>query len=142
MVIVSQAGEQVRVRQRAQPHALNDGNSTYLIVGEVLWADIGSWIASEGAKNVVVVSSNAEAHPKAPSLTENVAARGCRLRFMNCNVWYEESLLDLLSHLSASLPLIRGVVRAGSDPILEVGCRPAEMTPTNSPPTLSKAARD
>lgn len=123
VIIVPQVDEQVNVRRGARPHSLDDENATYLIVGEVLCADIASWMASEGAKNVVVVSSNAEAHIEAALLAEEAAAQGCRLRFANCNVSDEEGLLTLLSQLSASFPPIRGVVHVGPNPDPEVSCQ-------------------
>ncbi|KAH6628943.1 putative polyketide synthase [Chaetomium tenue] len=119
IVIAPQVDEEVKVRQAARSHPFDDKNATYLIAGEVLCADIASWMASEGATTVVVVSSNAEAHPEASSLTEDAAARGCRLEFVNCNLWNEEDLSGLLSRLSASQARIRGVVHVGSDPMLE-----------------------
>ncbi|KXX76480.1 Lovastatin diketide synthase LovF [Madurella mycetomatis] len=116
VIVVPQDGELVKVLSRARPLSLNDEDSTYLVVGGVgaIGGAVAAWMASKGAKNVVVVSRNAEAHPKGAIMVQEAAAKGCRLQFLNCDIASEESLVALLSKVSAVLPPIRGVVHAAS----------------------------
>jgi len=116
VIIAPQYGESVKVLPRAQPPPLEDGNATYLVVGGVsgLGGAIALWMASRGAKNVVVLSRNARGHRQAAAVAEEAAAKGCRLQFLDGDVSTEESLVALLAQISATLPPIRGVVHAAS----------------------------
>ena len=120
VVIIPHASDLVKVIPRVRPVSLNDKKATYLIVGGVgsIGGAIVSWMVSKGAKNLLIISRNAEAHPNTAALVHDAAEEGCHLQVLNCNVSSEESLVSLLCQVSASLPPIRGVVHAAT--VLEV----------------------
>ena len=120
VLVVSQAGDIVRVISHKRSLSLNDQKATYLIVGGLggIGGAILSWMVSKGAKNLLVVSRSVEAHPDAASTARDAAGKGCHVRFLNCDVSSEESFVSVLHQIAASLPPIRGVVHAAA--VLEV----------------------
>lgn len=75
-----------------------------------------------GAKNLLVVSRNAESSPDAADVKKLAQADGCNLVIKSCDVSEENSLIKLLADASSILPPIRGVVHAAmalEDTVLE-----------------------
>jgi hypothetical protein len=65
----------------------------------------------KGAKNILLVSRNAESHPDAAELMRMGKTEGCNLHVRNCDVSSESSLAELLAYCSSiSLPPIAGVI--------------------------------
>ncbi|KAK5659465.1 hypothetical protein OQA88_666 [Cercophora sp. LCS_1] len=116
VVVIPQDGELVQVLPRAQQPPLEDKNATFLVVGGVggIGGAIALWMASKGAKNVVVVSRNAERHEERGKMAQEAESKGCRLQFLDGDVSSEESLAAVLARIATSLPPIRGVVHAAS----------------------------
>jgi NAD(P)-dependent dehydrogenase (short-subunit alcohol dehydrogenase family) len=103
---------------------LDDTSSTYMIAGGV--GGIGNAIAElmieKGAKNILIVSRNAESHPKATPLIHKAKAEGCHVYIRNCDISDEGSLVKLLADCTGKIPPIRGVIQAAmalDDTILE-----------------------
>ncbi|OTA56670.1 polyketide synthase [Hypoxylon sp. EC38] len=99
-------------------------NATYLIAGGMgrVGSAIVSWLIGEGAKNLLVVSRNAEAHPKAAELSAIARAAGCSLYIRSCDIADEKKLVKLLAECSGAMPPIQGVINASmvlDDTILE-----------------------
>ena len=64
-----------------------------------------------GAKNILLVSRNAESHPDAVELVRTAKTEGCNLQVRNCDVSSDKGLVELLTYCSsASIPPIRGVI--------------------------------
>ncbi|KAI0116097.1 polyketide synthase [Hypoxylon sp. NC0597] len=99
-------------------------NATYLIAGGTgrVGSAIVSWLIGEGAKNLLVVSRNAEAHPKAAELDAIAKAADCNLYVRSCDIADEKKLVKLLGECSGTMPPIKGVINASmvlDDTILE-----------------------
>ncbi|KAH7002225.1 short chain dehydrogenase-domain-containing protein [Ilyonectria destructans] len=112
LILVPQPGDQVKVISRLQVVNLASNSSTYLITGGLggLGRAIAPWMVQKGAKNIVLVSRNAQSHPGAASLMQQAKANGCNLQVQNCDVSEENSLLELLGDCAHTMPPIRGVV--------------------------------
>lgn len=103
---------------------LDDVDATFLVVGGLggLGQHVASRLMDEGAKNLLVVSRNAETHAGAALLREKAAQRACHLRICNCDVASADSVSGLLQHARDSMPPIRGIVDAAM--VLEVRSPP------------------
>ncbi|KAI5866390.1 hypothetical protein GGS23DRAFT_556890 [Durotheca rogersii] len=113
LVLVPREGDQVNVIPRPIPLSFANPDATYLIAGGLggIGREISLWMAENGAKNIVLVSRNAESHPEAAQLVSAAKKEGCRIHIRNCDVSDEESLLSLLAYCSfMSLPPFKGVI--------------------------------
>ncbi|KAK4214346.1 hypothetical protein QBC37DRAFT_421440 [Rhypophila decipiens] len=106
-------GEQDMVNITSRPMPLAKPDATYLIVGGAsgIGRSIASWLISQGAKNLVITSRNAETNPDALRLKEEARADGCNVFVQNCDASDAKSLQGLLQKVSeARLPPIKGVI--------------------------------
>lgn len=71
---------------------------------------IAEWMISRGAKTLLLVSRHATSHPNAHLLQKRGEASGCNVQLRDCDLSYEDQLLELLAECSRTLPPIRGVV--------------------------------
>lgn len=125
MVLIPGQDDEVNVITRSKRVlSLDDTNSTYMIAGGV--GGIGNAIAElmieKRAKNILIVSRNAESHPKATPLIHKAKADGCHVYIRNCDISDEGSLVKLLADCTGKMPPIRGVIQAAmalDDTILE-----------------------
>ncbi|KAI0382397.1 hypothetical protein F5Y04DRAFT_45677 [Hypomontagnella monticulosa] len=111
-IIVPTEDDQVNVIPRSSLLSLNSQYETYMVAGsagEVNHA-ITSWLIEKKAKNIVVVSHDAESSLSAAYLQQEAAGSGCNIHIRNCDIADEKSLVKLLKELAGSLPPIRGVV--------------------------------
>ncbi|MDI1488099.1 MAG: putative PKS/NRPS-like protein biosynthetic cluster [Ramalina farinacea] len=125
LVLVPREGDQVAVISRPPTLSLADTDATYLIAGGLggIGRVIALWMIEKGAKNILLVSRNAESHPNAKELVETANSEDCDLQIRNCDVSSESSLVKLVADRSAaSLPPIKGVINCAmvlDDTILE-----------------------
>ncbi|KAH7143722.1 hypothetical protein EDB81DRAFT_935118 [Dactylonectria macrodidyma] len=124
LILVPHLGDQVKVVTRPRAVNLGSSASTYLITGGLggLGRAIALWMVQKGARNILLVSRNAQSHPDAASLMEQAKNEGCNLQVRNCDVSDEQSLLALLDECARAMPPIRGVVAGAmvlNDSILE-----------------------
>ncbi|KAF2209120.1 hypothetical protein CERZMDRAFT_70311 [Cercospora zeae-maydis SCOH1-5] len=115
LVLVPDPADQVLVRGCiAPPVSLNGANSMYLVVGGLggLGHSIASWmITKAGARNMMVVSRNAQSHPRARALQTEAEAHSCTLHVRNCDVADPAAIRELLAGVATSgLPPIAGVI--------------------------------
>ncbi|KAH9905003.1 polyketide synthase [Xylariomycetidae sp. FL2044] len=115
---------EVKAPTEDAPLPLDSSAATYLIVGGMggIGRVITSWMMEMGAKNLLVVSRNAEASPDVPDMQLLAEADGCNLVIRSCDVSDEESFLKLVAESSGVLPPIRGVIHAAmalEDTVLE-----------------------
>ncbi|KAL8710442.1 MAG: hypothetical protein Q9225_007289 [Loekoesia sp. 1 TL-2023] len=113
LVLVPNEGDKVDVISRPRPLSLANPDATYLIAGGLggVGRTIAFWTMENGAKNILLVSRNAESHPDAAELVRTAKAEGCKLQIQNCDISNENSLMNLLTTCSSAiLPPIRGVV--------------------------------
>ncbi|KAI1372099.1 polyketide synthase [Hypoxylon crocopeplum] len=106
------------------PLQLDSSNAAYLVVGGMggIGRVISSWMMGMGAKNLLVVSRNAEANTDVIDMMKLAKADGCNLVIRSCDVPDEKSFVKLLADCTDVLPPIRGVVHAAmalEDNVLE-----------------------
>ncbi|CAI6088461.1 unnamed protein product [Clonostachys chloroleuca] len=112
LVLVPGDTDKVKVVSNLKPVSLADEDATYLIVGGVtgIGSAIAEWMISRGAKTLLLVSRHATTHPNAHLLQKRGEASGCNVQLRDCDLSYEDQLLELLAECSRTLPPIRGVV--------------------------------
>ena len=123
-VVLSVASDQqVKVLPRGVKPKLKD-DASYLVVGGVggIGRSVAVWMASHGAKNIIVLSRSAgNAHNQA--FVAGLGAMGCRVVALSCDVTHKDDLSRALRTCeSQGLPPIRGVVHGAmvlQDSILE-----------------------
>ncbi|QKX62349.1 uncharacterized protein TRUGW13939_09508, partial [Talaromyces rugulosus] len=114
VLVVIQQEDVVNVTSSLKPLSFDAKDATYLIVGGLggIGRAIASWMMDNGARNLLIVSRNAEKHPDAAILLRRAKNESRNLQIHNCDVSSEESLVALLEDVGDSLPPIRGVVDA------------------------------
>jgi NAD(P)-dependent dehydrogenase (short-subunit alcohol dehydrogenase family) len=87
--------------------------ASYLIVGGLggIGRSVAEHFASLGAKNLILISRNAESQPESKALVKALSHAGCRIQVKNCDVADASDLAKLLKGCS-DLPPIRGVIQA------------------------------
>ncbi len=129
LVLVCGDGDPVKVRRRPRPVSLADSGAAYVVAGGLggIGRAIAAWMMEKGARNLVLISRRAEAHPAAAELVRRAQTHRCNLQIRNCDISNEADLVRLLDSCSQTLPPIRGVIHAamaldvGSPPTLSVG---------------------
>ncbi|KAI1427682.1 polyketide synthase [Xylaria sp. FL1777] len=98
----------------SRPLQLDNSDATHLIVGGMdgIGRIITSWVMEMGAKNLVVVSQNAETSYDVEDMKALAKADGCNLVIRSCDIADEKSFVALLSDCQDTLPPIRGVIDA------------------------------
>ncbi|KAJ3560035.1 hypothetical protein NPX13_g9448 [Xylaria arbuscula] len=115
VIIVAEPDDLVDVIVSPKITSLVKPQSTYLIVGGLggIGREICSWMMGSGARNVLLVSRNAEDHPEAKLLMEIAGEKQCKLLIKNCDVSSERQLAMLLTDVETTMPPIDGVIHAG-----------------------------
>lgn len=114
--------QQVKVLPRV-PQAKLKADASYLIVGGVggIGRSAASWMASHGAKNIIVLSRSAGKVDS--SFVAGLGELGCRVVALSCDITSKDDLTRALRACeSQQLPPIRGVVQGAmvlQDSILE-----------------------
>lgn len=113
LVLVPRPQDEVRVLTRSRPLGLDQPDSTYLLSGGLggLGRTIAQWMIENGAKNILIISRNAESHPEAAPLVEFGQKKGCIVHVRNCDVSDEQNLLNLLRSCSSTMPPIKGLIQ-------------------------------
>jgi aryl carrier-like protein len=111
-VILPQPGDEVHVIPKTKPSlGLDSPDSTYLIIGGLGGIGLAAayWMMEQGARNLMIVSRNAVAHPKGLALAQEGSKYGCNVYLRNCDISDGESVRSLLAKVREELPPIRGV---------------------------------
>ncbi|KAK2057592.1 hypothetical protein LY76DRAFT_97387 [Colletotrichum caudatum] len=128
LVLIPAEDACVKVEPRKHSVSLDNPDATYLIIGGLggVARAIACWMMEKGARNLLLISRNAESHPEAQKLAGEAGSRGCNLQVRNCDASDEESFLELLRAVTgdspASMPPIRGVINGAmvlDDTVLE-----------------------
>jgi len=69
------------------------------------------WMASHGAKNLIVTSRSADAEEKARPFLIEMEKIGCRVKAIGCNISEESDLAKALGICAREMPPIRGVIQ-------------------------------
>ncbi|CAJ2514336.1 Uu.00g024550.m01.CDS01 [Anthostomella pinea] len=114
VVVLVEPEDLVNVITPPQLVSLAEPNATYLVVGGSggLGRVIVSWMMDNGARNILIVSRNADKHADALALLERAKREGRNLQIQNCDIASEKGLIVLLERVRGSMPPIRGVVDA------------------------------
>ncbi|KAK2039669.1 hypothetical protein LZ31DRAFT_605906 [Colletotrichum somersetense] len=128
LVLIPAKDACVKVGPRKHSVSLDNPNATYLIIGGLggIARAIAYWMMEKGARNLLLVSRNAESHTEVQKLASEAGSRGCNLQIRNCDVSNEKSFLELLRAVTgdspASMPPIQGVINGAmvlDDTVLE-----------------------
>ena len=125
VVLSTSPDEQVKVLPR-EPKAKLKADASYLIIGGVggIGRSAAFWMASHGAKNLIVLSRSAGNVQKNASFVAGLREAGCRVVALSCDVTDKDDLARALRACESQeqLPPIRGIVQGAmvlQDSILE-----------------------
>ncbi|MDJ1134233.1 type I polyketide synthase [Streptomyces iconiensis] len=101
------------VEHRARPHHL-DPDGTYLITGGTsgFGAETAKWLASQGARHLALVSRRGPDAPEADAILTALSAQGVQATAYAADAADLAAMTDLLAHIEAQGPPLRGVVHA------------------------------
>ncbi|EAQ83181.1 hypothetical protein CHGG_09585 [Chaetomium globosum CBS 148.51] len=91
------------------------GDASYLIVGGNggLGQSVAHWMASRGARNLILLSRSASKSGKMVALVKELRETGCRVLPVDCDIADEDDLAQAVQKSAAEgLPPIRGIVHA------------------------------
>nr|UWV21337.1 polyketide synthase 4 [Chaetomium globosum] len=91
------------------------GDASYLIVGGNggLGQSVAHWMASRGARNLILLSRSASKSAKMVALVKELRETGCRVLPVDCDIADEDDLAQAVQKSAAEgLPPIRGIVHA------------------------------
>lgn len=125
VVLTTPPDQQVKVLPRV-PKAKLKADASYLTVGGVggLGRSTAFWMASHGARNIIVLSRSAGDVQKNASLVSGLREAGCRVVALNCDVTDENDLAKELRTCKSEFSPIRGVTQGAmvlQDSILDAG---------------------
>jgi NADP-dependent 3-hydroxy acid dehydrogenase YdfG/acyl carrier protein len=88
-------------------------DATYLIAGGLggLGRSTARWMASKGAKNLVLLSRSGASSPSAQNLVQELRNKGVRVEAFACDVSNASRLSEVLSSISQTLPPIKGCIQ-------------------------------
>ena len=91
-------------------------DATYLVTGGLTGFGLKSaqWLASKGAKNLVLLGRRGAATDEASSVLAALKADGVRVLPAACDVSNEGALTDLLNEIAASMPPLQGIIHAAA----------------------------
>ncbi|KAL4975321.1 hypothetical protein BDW66DRAFT_152136 [Aspergillus desertorum] len=105
--------ERVRVVPKVRAARLRP-DASYLLVGGAggIGRSMAHWLASHGARNLIVLSRSAETSPAAVALAAGLHPSGCRVKLISCDVSVEAELSRAIDACSVDMPPIRGVIQS------------------------------
>jgi NADP-dependent 3-hydroxy acid dehydrogenase YdfG/acyl carrier protein len=88
-------------------------DATYLIAGGLggLGRSAARWMASKGAKNLVLLSRSGASSVSAQHLLKELSNKGVRVEAFACDVSKASRLSEVLSSISQTLPPIKGCIQ-------------------------------
>jgi NADP-dependent 3-hydroxy acid dehydrogenase YdfG/acyl carrier protein len=88
-------------------------DATYLIAGGLggLGRSAARWMASKGAKNLVLLSRSGASSASAQHLLQELSNKGVRVEAFACDVSNASRLSEVLSSISQTLPPIKGCIQ-------------------------------
>jgi NAD(P)-dependent dehydrogenase (short-subunit alcohol dehydrogenase family) len=90
-----------------------DNNATYLLAGGFggLARRTARWMASRGAKNLILLSRSGPHSVAAKLLLEDLQAQGIRVEAPACDITSKDSLSAVLAQCTRTLPTIKGCIQ-------------------------------
>jgi len=88
-------------------------DATYLIVGGLggIGRSICHWMASHGARNIVVLSRSANSNTNSYSFINELSAMGVKVMPVGCDVSDAEALNVAVKKCQEVMPPIRGIIQ-------------------------------
>lgn len=88
-------------------------DASYILIGGTggLGRSMAKWMASKGAKNIVLVSRRAAINDKVQALIDSLAPLGVQILVKACDVSSQQSVETLIKEEMKDLPPVRGVVQ-------------------------------
>ena len=89
-------------------------DASYLVTGGLsgLGLRTAQWLADKGARHLVLIGRSGPATQEARQAIEALRARGVAVLAQACDVTDKAALADLLRHIEAGMPALKGVVHA------------------------------
>ena len=93
-----------------------EGDACYLVTGGFggFGRELLSWLASCGARHLVVLSRSGASTPEARELVQGLGRRGVRVHDERLDIASEPALAQLMARFGAQLPSLRGVFHAAA----------------------------
>jgi NAD(P)-dependent dehydrogenase (short-subunit alcohol dehydrogenase family) len=97
-----------------KPKCRLDPEATYLIAGGLggLGREMARWLASRGARNLVLLSRTGLRTPRAVDLISHLEGDGVRVHTPICDVTDAAALQSVLRDCSQNMPKIKGCIQA------------------------------
>lgn len=91
-----------------------DANASYLVAGGFggIGRAILCWMASKGAKNLIVPSRSGPSSKAAQKAVQELASRGVHVETPRCDVGSVDDLSAVLRHYAATMPPVKGCINA------------------------------
>jgi NAD(P)-dependent dehydrogenase (short-subunit alcohol dehydrogenase family) len=91
-----------------------DSNATYVIGGGSggIGRAIALWLASNGAKHILILARSGTASPAMQSLLTDLVARGIDIQAPSCDLSNAESVQNVLREVRDTMPPIKGVIQS------------------------------
>ncbi|KAL1843114.1 hypothetical protein VTJ49DRAFT_3061 [Mycothermus thermophilus] len=111
IVVVPSPTDIVKAAGSTKAETLLRDDATYVLIGGTggLGRSMARWMASKGAKTIVLVSRSGSVKGRVKELVDELAGQGVNVVVRRCNVADRSDMDELISGLS-DLPPIRGVV--------------------------------
>ncbi|RMZ80672.1 hypothetical protein DV738_g2743, partial [Chaetothyriales sp. CBS 135597] len=102
----------VKIVPSQKPSYRFNENATYLITGGLggLGRSIAKWMASRGAKNLILISRSGLDNPAAKELVAELGSLGVTVAAPRCDVSDEAQLRGVLDECSTCMPPIKGAI--------------------------------
>lgn len=99
---------------RTKPEYYFSENSSYVIAGGLggLGRSAARWMASRGARNLILLSRSSVRSEAAVALIEELNANGVHVEAPPCDVTYVDMLRTVLTRCVETMPPIRGCIQA------------------------------
>ena len=97
-------------RKDHKPVARSD--ATYLITGGTggLGRSITRWLASQGARNIVLASRSGMSQVSTRELVDDLKSKGVEVLVYACDIGVEEQVKKMVNYVHETMPPIRGVI--------------------------------
>ena len=107
--------------------AVARSDATYLITGGTggLGRSITRWLASQGARNIVLASRSGMSQASTRELVEELKSRGIKVLVYVCDIGEEAEVKKMISLVQETMPSIRGVIHGAM--ILKVSSLPFQV---------------
>ncbi len=103
-------------RPRIQPHLSLPADTSYLVTGGLggFGLKTAEWLASKGARNLVLISRSGPSSSEAKSAIERLEKQGVTVHAASCDITDKSAVAALLAEIASTLPPLKGIVHAAT----------------------------